>query len=225
MKQSGKRYHRKPTDDGEFLWLVSLSDLMILLFVTFVVLFAFTYKKLKDAGLLNPQEFMRMVAALQNKKLPPNPIEQVQKDLNQWVKDQKLSDQIAIERKGDSLIMQMKDKVLFQSGEFALHPIGLAALRSLVEVIKKIPEPYRIGIEGHTDDIPIFTKQIRDNWDLSAKRAIAVLHALEMPELLLKRTVVMAHADTEPLVPHRTPDGKPIPENQSRNRRVTLKIF
>ncbi len=226
MKPAGKRLPRKPpAETGEFLWLVSLSDLMILLFVTFVVLFSFAYKKLKDANLINPEEFKRIVAALQNKKLPPNPIDQVQKNLNQWVSQEKLENLITIERKADAITMQIKDKLLFESGKFQIHPEGYTAIRTLAKTLEKVPDPYKIGIEGHTDDVPIHSKTIQDNWDLSSKRALAVLYALGLPEALVKRTLIMAHGDTQPLVPNRTPEGVPIPENQAKNRRVTLKIF
>ena len=43
---------KKKEDSGEFLWLTSLSDLMILLFVFFVMLFSFTYKKGEDGWLI-----------------------------------------------------------------------------------------------------------------------------------------------------------------------------
>ena len=53
----------------------------------------------------------------------------------------------------------------------------------------------------------------------------AVLNALDLPNNLLKRTVLMSYGDMLPVVPNRNPAGNPIPENRSRNRRVTLRIF
>jgi chemotaxis protein MotB len=98
-------------------------------------------------------------------------------------------------------------------------------VRSLEKTLEAVPEGFQIGIEGHTDDTPIQTRQVADNWDLSSKRAMAVMHALALSPKLLKRTVLMAYGEMRPLVPNRSPAGLPLADNQSRNRRVTIRIF
>jgi len=50
--------------EDEFLWLVSLSDLMILLFVFFVVLFTFSYKKMTSS------DFQKIMAYLRSEAEP-----------------------------------------------------------------------------------------------------------------------------------------------------------
>jgi len=215
-----RRIPRRPnTDSGEFLWLVSLSDLMILLFILFVVLFSFTYKKMKQS------DFQRAAASLRNEEVKATPIEVVHENLRQWVKDQKLEDKVSVEKADDAVMLQIKDKLLFESGGFELKAAGVTAIRSLQATLETVPEPYQIGIEGHTDDIPIHTKDIEDNWELSSLRASAVFHALTLSESVLKRVVLMAYGEMRPLAPNRDAAGEPIPANQLRNRRVTLKIF
>lgn len=211
---------RPPQESGEFLWLVSLSDLMILLFILFVVLFSASYKKMKQA------DFAQVAAALRNDATPPkNPIEEVRENLNKWVKEQKLEDKVSVEKADDAVLLQIKDKLLFASGESRILPGGVYTIRSLQKTLESVPKTYQIGIEGHTDDIPIHTKDVEDNWELSSKRALAVMKALNVSPDLLKRTVLMAYGDTRPLVPNRDEKGNSIAENQSRNRRVTLRIF
>ncbi len=192
---------------------------MILLFCTFVVMFSFTYKKLKQS------DFQKIVATLTNKPQPPNPIDEIKAKLSKWVTDQKLSDQIDISENEEVLEVQIKDKVFFSSGAWALTDDGKKRIQSLAQTLSKIPEPYKIGIEGHTDDIPMHTKEISDNWELSSKRALSVLYALDFDSKMQKRTSVIAKGDTHPLAPNRHPDGTPILENQSKNRRVTFRIF
>lgn len=104
--------NRKPDSEDEFLWLMSLSDLMILLFIFFVVLFAFTRDKLKQSDLA------RIVSALKNEAPPPDPVESIQHQLEKWVVEQKLSEQIEVKRDGDSVEILIRDKVLFASAEF-----------------------------------------------------------------------------------------------------------
>lgn len=217
----GKKFSqkRKPDGEDEFLWLISLSDLMILLFIFFVVLFAFTRNK------LNQNDLAKVVAALKNKQPPPDPVETIKNQLIKWVEEQKLTDQIEVTRNKDAVEVQIRDKVLFGSGEFHPHAAGEHVMELLAKTLEIIPEPFQIGIEGHTDDIPIHTKEIADNWDLSSKRALSVLNALSLSPQLLNRTVIMAYGDTRPVAPNRSPAGEPIPENQSKNRRVTVRIF
>ncbi|MBI4404432.1 MAG: OmpA family protein [Deltaproteobacteria bacterium] len=215
-----KRYPRRPpSEQSEFLWLVSLSDLMILLFVLFVMLFALTYKKLKQT------DFQKIVSALRNEAPPPTPMEKVTKQLSAWVKERNLEDKIAIQQTDDAVLVQIKDKVFFESGRFELHKEGVTALQSLTSTLETIPPPHQLGIEGHTDDIPIHSKEIQDNWDLSSRRANSVLRALAFSPDMLKRTVVMGYGETRPIVPNRDTEGTPLPDNQSKNRRVTLRIY
>ena len=208
----------KPAENDEFLWLISLSDLMILLFIFFVVLFAFTRTKIKESDLL------RIVATLRNDQTI-DPMDQIKKNMDEWLKEQNLNEQVEVNRTTDGIEVQIKDRVAFGSGDFHVHAAGVGILHEFAKTLTKIPRIYSIGIEGHTDDDPIHTREIRDNWDLSAKRAWAMLDALALPEDVQKRVVLMAYGPMKPLVPNRDPSGNPIPANQSRNRRVTIRIF
>lgn len=192
---------------------------MILLFILFVVLFSFSYKKLKESDL------KQIVATLRNDPLPINPMDEVKQQLSEWAKQEQLQNQIDIVKKEDSVSIEIKDKVFFSSGEYELSPVGLTRIKTLAKTLEKLPARLRLGIEGHTDDIPIHTKQIQDNWDLSAKRALNVLYALELSQELLKRTQVIAQGEMNPLVPNRDKSGNSVPENQNKNRRVTIKVF
>ncbi len=215
-----KRAQRRPREEsGEFLWLVSLSDLMILLFILFVVLFSASAKKMKQSDLA------AVAAGLRSEAPPVNPIDQVKQDLTKWVEEHKLNEKVSVEKVDDAVLLQIKDQVLFASGGFVILPGGVSTIRSLEKTLEAVPEGLQIGIEGHTDDTPIQTREIADNWELSSKRAMAVMHSLRLSPKLVKRLVLMAYGEMHPLVPNRTPTGAPIAENQSKNRRVTIRIF
>ncbi len=217
-----KRFNqkRKPAEGDEFLWLISLSDLMILLFIFFVVLFSFTKGKLKDS------DMKRIVATLKQEPLPPDPVDKIKEKLDKLVEEQKLKEQISVEKTADGAVeLQIKDKLLFSSGEFVPTILGDKLIKLLAETLEHTPPNYTIGIEGHTDDSPIHTKTILNNWDLSAKRSLAVFSAMNLSAQIQKRTILMAYGEMKPIVPNRTEAGIPIPENQSKNRRVTIRIF
>ncbi|WP_156504054.1 OmpA family protein, partial [Oleiphilus sp. HI0066] len=74
-----------------------------------------------------------------------------------------------------------------------------------------------ISIEGHTDDVPIKTKEFPSNWDLSAKRALVVAHGLmESGDLDPRRVSVSGFADSRPLV------ANDSTEHRAKNRRVEI---
>ena len=88
---------------------------------------------------------------------------------------------------GDGLTVHMKDgnvyvsldeKLLFKSGSWNVDTKGVQALKNLGEVLEKNPD-INILIEGHTDDVPYGGNgNIQDNWDLSTKRATAIVKIL-----------------------------------------------
>jgi chemotaxis protein MotB len=219
MKRNrNSRNYSTPASSGEFVWLVSLSDLMMLLFVFFVVLFSFSYKKLDMKDMLTASQMIR------GEKVA-SPIDEVQAKLLKWVMNKNLLDSVEIVQKQDSLILQIKERLLFGSNEYQLNDDGKSLVSLISKAIEKIPAPYRIGIEGHTDDTPVATSAVYDNWQLSSLRAHSVLVAMNLPPELLKRTVIMGYGEMNPRVPNRDPKGNPIAENQATNRRVTIRIF
>lgn len=215
-----KRFPRRSSAEStEFLWLISLSDLMMLLFILFVMLFSIAYSKIKSV------DFQRAVQAIRKEKVAPSPMEETREKLEKWVESLDLNDKVQIRKSGDAVLLEVKDNLLFKSGHFDLEEGGLLVMGSLAKILETLPEPLQVGIEGHTDDEPVVSKVIRDNWDLSAKRSMSVFGSLQLSLPMQKRTVIMAYGDSRPLVPNRDPEGKPISANQSRNRRVTFRIF
>ncbi|MBI1859566.1 MAG: OmpA family protein [Deltaproteobacteria bacterium] len=205
--------------DDEFLWLMSLSDLMILLFIFFVVLFSFTYKKVKNVDMSRIAEIMR------TGKASETPAEKLQKKMEEFTKQEHLDQMIEVVREEDTVRLEIKDKVLFASGDYIPTEGGVIVLAKLSKVLETVPKEFQIGIEGHTDDVPLRGASIRDNWELAARRSLAVFYVMNVTPELLKRIVVMAYGDQRPLVPNRDPAGNSLPENQAKNRRVTVRIF
>ena len=152
-------------------------------------------------------------------------MDEVKKNVSEWVKKQHLDNAVSVSKVDDGLQVDIVDKLLFSTGDFIPVAEGARVMGLMAAILEKVPSPYQIAVEGHTDDDPIHTKLIRDNWDLSAKRALAIMHALGLSDKTLKRTVLMAYGDQRPLVPNRDSKGNAIPLNQAKNRRVTIRIF
>lgn len=83
-----------------------------------------------------------------------------------------------INLKNGKVYVSLEEKLLFQSGSTEVDPKGVAALKKLAGVLAKNPD-INIMVEGHTDDVPyISSEAIKDNWDLSVKRATAIVRIL-----------------------------------------------
>ncbi|MBR5454659.1 MAG: OmpA family protein [Rikenellaceae bacterium] len=85
---------------------------------------------------------------------------------------------LSISRRDGKVYVSMNDKLLFRSGSFEIESEGARAVRQLSDVLAANPD-IDIMVEGHTDNIPYRgTGQLRDNLDLSVKRATTVTRLL-----------------------------------------------
>jgi len=73
-------------------------------------------------------------------------------------------------------------------------------------------------VEGHTDNLPIHTKEFPSNWELSTARAISVIRYLEEKGINKERLSALGYGEYRPLVSNNTP------ENRAINRRVGIII-
>ncbi len=76
------------------------------------------------------------------------------------------------------VMITIADNLLFRSGSYVISRKADKVLRKLAEIIKSEPS-MDVMIEGHTDSRSIHTGCIRDNWDLSVKRATSMVRVLE----------------------------------------------
>ena len=78
--------------------------------------------------------------------------------------------------------------------------------------------PVNIRIEGHTDNVPVAGGQYRSNWELSAARAVSVVHLLVNAGVPPERMSAVGYGEFHPALPNTTPDGR------NANRRVVLSV-
>ena len=74
--------------------------------------------------------------------------------------------------------VSISDKLLFRSGSYTVTSKAKEVLGKVAKVVNDKPE-LEFMVEGHTDNVPIKIEGIVDNWDLSVKRATAVVRILE----------------------------------------------
>jgi chemotaxis protein MotB len=74
--------------------------------------------------------------------------------------------------------VSISDKLLFKSGSFSVNNAAKEVLGKVAKVINDKPE-LEFMVEGHTDNVPIKVEGTQDNWDLSVRRATAIVRILQ----------------------------------------------
>jgi chemotaxis protein MotB len=130
--------------------------------------------------------------------------------------------EIQIRRMKDRLSVNLESKVLFDSGKADLKATGIEVLRKVGTQLVKIDDK-RIQIEGHTDDDPIggsLKNVYPTNWELSASRALAVVHFLQDEVGLTgDRLSGAGYGEYQPAASNATSEGKAI------NRRIEIVLL
>jgi chemotaxis protein MotB len=87
------------------------------------------------------------------------------------------TDELTVYIKDGKVYVSLEEKLLFKSGSDVVDLKGKEALKSLAKVLNSTTD-ITVMVEGHTDNVPIKTKQFEDNWDLSTARATSILRIL-----------------------------------------------
>lgn len=124
---------------------------------------------------------------------------------------------LTVEHKNGKVYVSMENKLLFNSGSWAVGTEGRKAVVEVGKVLGDNPE-ISVLIEGHTDNDPYNgSGAIADNWDLSTKRATAIVTILAENAKVNKHNLTAAgRSEFAPLAPNTTAEGK------AKNRRIEI---
>ncbi|MCM8756478.1 MAG: OmpA family protein [Candidatus Omnitrophica bacterium] len=139
----------------------------------------------------------------------------LEKKLAQEIADK----QVRVKMEDKGLVITFVAEVLFDSGKAKLRQESLPILDKVVSVLNNEVRDHNIGIEGHTDNEPIKYSGWKSNWELSAHRALSVLHYLESQGVSPNRLSAIGYGEYRPVVPNDTPSNKQL------NRRVEIVII
>ncbi len=123
------------------------------------------------------------------------------------------------------IALKMSSRLFFTPGSATLTPQGKTILKKEADVLLS-PQyrNYEITVEGHTDDTPVHTAEFPNNWVLSSARAGAVVSYFITLGVNPQMLRAAGYADVFPVAPDRDANGKAIPANQAKNRRVVIKL-
>lgn len=125
---------------------------------------------------------------------------------------------LTVEQKNGKVYVSMENKLLFQTGSWAVGAEGKKAVVELGKVLAQNPD-ISVLIEGHTDNDKFAGAmgQIENNWDLSTKRATAIVNILTENKGIGKQNLTAAgRGEFAPIASNDTPEGK------SKNRRIEI---
>jgi chemotaxis protein MotB len=125
---------------------------------------------------------------------------------------------LTVTMKNGKVYVSLDEKLLFKSASWEVDANGRNALKKLAGVLEKNPD-IQITIEGHTDDVPYNPGggQLRDNWDLSVKRATTVVRVLlEGSKIDPKRLTASGHSEYLPV------DARTTTDARQKNRRTEI---
>jgi len=124
---------------------------------------------------------------------------------------------LTVEQRDGKVYVSLENKLLFESGSWNVGTKGRQAVNQLGSVLAQNPE-IAVLIEGHTDNVPYGGNgPLKDNWDLSTKRATAIVEILSQNSQIDPKNLTAAgRGEFAPVAPNSTPEGK------AKNRRIEV---
>ena len=170
-------------------------------------------------------------AAKGRKEATRGPIPQPGDPLDALVDSKQLVDLVGsqlvqVERKPSGIVFHFSESALYDRARATLRAAIKPMLRAIARTLALLPDQgFYVEVEGHTDDVPLKGGgRFRSNWHLAALRATNVVDFLVAHGVDSLRLKAVSYAHTRPRVPSHGADGRPIPANRARNRRVVIRI-
>ena len=124
---------------------------------------------------------------------------------------------LIVEQRNGKVYVSLENKLLFKSGSWSVGKQGRQAIIELGKVLGENPK-IAVLIEGHTDNVSFSgNDQISNNWDLSTKRATAIISILsENSSIKLENLTAAGRSEYSPINSNETVEGK------AKNRRIEV---
>jgi len=215
---------------GQDRWLLSYADFVTLLFALFVTMYAVSTV---DADKLAPAaSSMRSAFDGETRhsgsvpvadigvivpQTPPR-LDQVRDELARVLADAIAAGQLELIEDARGLVVSLPERATFAPASTDMTASALELVGRVALAVKPFDRPLRI--EGHTDNVPISTREFRSNWELSTARAATVIRFLiERVAIDPRRLSAAGYGEFHPRV------ANDSPEKRALNRRVDIVIL
>lgn len=226
-----KRAQEEEHENSE-RWLLTYSDLITLLMIFFIVMYAMSNVDVKKYTALAQSMSIAMgggksiIGSSDNasiKETTPVTTEEdklsnLKKDVDKYLSDAGLSGNVSTQMDERGLVIRMENSILFDSGKADIKPEARSILIKIGQTLNKM-ENY-IRVEGHTDNIPIRSSSFKSNWDLSAMRATNVVELfVNESKISPARLSEVGYGEYRPVADNSNEAGR------AKNRRVDIVII
>ena len=221
-------------------WVMTFADLVTLLMVFFVLLFAMGSiedekwrlikeslksalgtESIPEAGTRQGLDVIDMKineesinAVDEVGAMVAKEIEEIASEVEEFVYKNKLAGQVQVSSDERGAVITISDVVLFPPGQATMGPEGKKVIKQVFDLLNQFH--YQVKIEGHTDDTPIHTERFPSNWELSASRAAEVARMFVQTGFPAENLSIEGLAEFRPKVPNNGP------ENRAVNRRIEI---
>lgn len=208
----------KKHDEGEGLWILSFSDMVLILMCFFLLMMSSMSP--------NKQRFEDIQdAATKDGAERKGSLKDIEKKVKRVIKAENLSEEASVEQTSQGLHIEFKNALVFDSGSSMMKPATIETVKILLKTIAQIGDNYHVVIEGHTDDSPVKGNlNYPSNWELSAARGFTLMRELYKMGVPETKVSVTAYAHTRPKVPYKGLRGKELVLARNANRRVVVFI-
>ena len=217
-----------PVEAGNEIWFLTLSDLLMLLLIFFVLLFGIALKQ--QSSTVSPPALRteNVLPVAVTKEQPV--IQQVSSspaasdataalaaDLLGIIDDNSGLQGITVARHSQYVFLTLPEQIIFDSGQAQLKPTVLPKLEQVAFFIQNHPN-ILVEIQGHTDDRPISNRHYPSNWELSADRATQVAKSLVSLGVNPAKISTKGFGEYQPLYSNNSDSDR------LKNRRVELQF-
>ena len=221
------------TDTGEHQdfsaqWAVPWSDLMMVMFVLFAVLFTmqlterdinemFEPEQPSDATLPSQLDWQSSDFQVGGNEGAPMSAEEILRESEKLIAEANLDNIDVVLTDRQAIKVSVRGPMLFDLGKADLRSEVQEFLTELAAIIAK--NNYQVQVVGHTDNFPISTPEFPTNWELSSARAARVArYLIREGRLEPGRFTVIGQSLYRPVAPNTSPG------NKRQNRRVEIII-
>ena len=238
MSRRHKKGHAEAHADER--WLLTYADMITLLMVFFIVLYAISNTDLRKftalaqsvSAAFNTDVFSgsQAVTVMSGAESAPgassfdsgggavgSDSRAIEAALRDYAIREGIEAGVSVEVVPEGVAIRISESLLFSSGRASLTETSQKLLRRVVDAVRPLPNGIRV--EGHTDDLPPSGPFYRDNWELSSARAIAVLRAMVTDGIAAARMSAAGFAEFHPVAANSDEAAR------NRNRRVDVVIL
>lgn len=215
-------------------WLLTYSDLITLLMVFFVIMYALSSvneKKFEAMSISlanamgggqsvfdNPGETIVPGISPDTEMSETDELERIRRELQAYIDEHGLNDKVSVNIEDRGVVLSFQDVALFSLGSAELTANARVLINQIGQILLSTTQFIRV--EGHTDNLPINTREFPSNWELSSARANSVLQQLirelNFPQYRLSAT---GYGEFRPRA------ANDSIENRQRNRRVDIVVL